>query len=174
MIIMVIISVADTNATMPHISGCEQEEGNLMPQVVFFLAQLVGGVGGSLYYSLGVSYIDDNVKKSKTPALISLSYCLRLLGPAIGYSLASACLKLYISPSLNPTVSNEDPRWLGAWWVGWLVLGCVLAVFTVMLGLLKTSLEYKSQTTAPSSFQACSQKCFPEQRRESNSNRSVS
>lgn len=51
-----------------------------MPQVVFFLAQLVGGIGGSLYYTLGVSYIDDNVKKSKTPALISLSYFMRMLG----------------------------------------------------------------------------------------------
>lgn len=105
-----------------------------MPQLVFFLAQLVGGVGGSLYYTLGVSYIDDNVKKSKTPALISLSYFLRMLGPAIGYSLASACLKLYISPSLHPTVSTADPRWLGAWWLGWIVLGGTLAMFAVMLG----------------------------------------
>lgn len=105
-----------------------------MPQVVFFLAQLVGGIGGSLYYTLGVSYIDDNVKKSKTPALISLSYFLRLLGPAIGYSLASVCLKLYISPTLHPTVTTTDPRWLGAWWLGWIILGAVLAMFTVMLG----------------------------------------
>lgn len=113
---------------------CENEEGNVMPQIVFFLAQLVGGVGGSLYYTLGVSYIDDNVKKSKKPALISLSYFLRMLGPAIGYSLASACLKLYISPSLHPTVSTTDPRWLGAWWLGWIVLGGILALFAVLLG----------------------------------------
>lgn len=42
-----------------------------MPQVLLFIGQLIAGVGQSLYYTLGVAYIDDNVKKSKTPALIS-------------------------------------------------------------------------------------------------------
>lgn len=105
-----------------------------MPQVIFFFAQFVSGIGGSLYYTLGISYIDDNVKKSKTPVLISFSYFFRLLGPALGYSLASACLKMYISPSLHPTVTDKDPRWLGAWWMGWILLGFILALFTVMLG----------------------------------------
>ena len=41
-----------------------------------------------------------------------------MLGPCIGYALASFCLKLYISPSLHPTIDNKDPRWLGAWWLG--------------------------------------------------------
>lgn len=41
-----------------------------------------------------------------------------MLGPAIGYALASVCLKFYISPSLTPTIGTDDPRWLGAWWFG--------------------------------------------------------
>uniref|UniRef100_A0A1B0EYU4 Solute carrier organic anion transporter family member n=1 Tax=Phlebotomus papatasi TaxID=29031 RepID=A0A1B0EYU4_PHLPP len=114
---------------------CETEEGNLMPQIILFLAQLISGIGSSLYYTLGVSYMDDNVKKSKTPALISLSYFLRMLGPAMGYALASVCLKMYISPSLTPTISNTDPRWLGAWWLGWFILAGVLIVFAFLLGL---------------------------------------
>ncbi|GAB0096936.1 Solute carrier organic anion transporter family member [Sergentomyia squamirostris] len=114
---------------------CETEEGNVMPQVILFLAQLISGVGSSLYYTLGVSYMDDNVKKSKTPALISLSYFLRMLGPAIGYALASVCLKIYISPSLTPTITTNDPRWLGAWWLGWFILAIVLIVFAFLLGL---------------------------------------
>ena len=50
---------------------CEQGEGNLAPQVVLFIAQFISGIGGSLYYTLGVSYMDDNTKKSKTAALLS-------------------------------------------------------------------------------------------------------
>jgi hypothetical protein len=41
-----------------------------------------------------------------------------MLGPAIGYALASLCLKFYISPTLTPTIGTDDPRWLGAWWFG--------------------------------------------------------
>lgn len=52
-------------------SQCEIEGGNYTPQIIFFVAQLISGIGGSLYYTLGVSYMDDNIKKSKTPALIS-------------------------------------------------------------------------------------------------------
>lgn len=50
---------------------CEMESTNYTPQVILFVAQLISGIGGSLYYTLGVSYMDDNIKKSKTPALIS-------------------------------------------------------------------------------------------------------
>lgn len=89
---------------------CEVDDVNFAPQVLLFIAQLVSGVGGSLYYTLGVSYMDDNIQKSKTPALISFSYFLRMLGPAIGYGLASFALKFYISPTLTPTITTQDPR----------------------------------------------------------------
>lgn len=42
---------------------CEVEEGNMAPQVVLFVAQFISGIGSSLYYTLGVSYMDDNIKK---------------------------------------------------------------------------------------------------------------
>lgn len=101
--------------------------------------------------------MDDNTKKSKTPALISktciyiiqiqsclyttllfylgFSYFLRMLGPATGYALASVCLKFYISPTLTPAIDNNDPRWLGAWWLGWLILGSTLIFFATLIGL---------------------------------------
>ncbi|XP_058123533.1 solute carrier organic anion transporter family member 74D-like [Anopheles ziemanni] len=127
-----------TNATRG--AECEKEEGNLAPQIVLFLAQFISGIGSSLYYTLGVSYMDDNIKKSKTPALVSVSYFLRMLGPAIGYALASYFLKLYISPSMTPTISKKDPRWLGAWWMGWLILGFVLAFFAIFMAMFPKQL----------------------------------
>lgn len=59
---------------------CEIESGNYTPQLILFMAQLISGIGGSLYYTLGVSYMDDNIKKSKTPALISKYRCGSLRG----------------------------------------------------------------------------------------------
>jgi hypothetical protein len=51
---------------------------------------------------------------------------MRLLGPALGYALASYCLKIYISPDLTPVIDNKDPRWIGAWFIGWIVFAVVL------------------------------------------------
>lgn len=42
-----------------------------MPQIVLFISQLVEGVSKTLYHTLGISYMDDNIKKSKIPAIIS-------------------------------------------------------------------------------------------------------
>lgn len=50
---------------------CELREGSFAPQVVLFVAQLISGIGQPLYYTLGTSYMDDNIKKSKTAAFIS-------------------------------------------------------------------------------------------------------
>ncbi|XP_016996788.2 solute carrier organic anion transporter family member 74D [Drosophila takahashii] len=119
---------------------CEVGEGNFAPQLLLFVAQFISGIGGSLYYTLGVSYMDDNTKKSKTPALLSLSYFLRMLGPAIGYALASFCLRLYIAPQMHPVINNKDPRWLGAWWLGWLVMGCLLSFSGVFLSMFPKEL----------------------------------
>lgn len=52
-------------------SQCEEEGSNYSPQLILFAAQFISGIGGSLYYTLGVSYMDDNIKRSKTPALFS-------------------------------------------------------------------------------------------------------
>ncbi|XP_020712743.1 LOW QUALITY PROTEIN: solute carrier organic anion transporter family member 4A1 [Ceratitis capitata] len=121
-------------------TACALEEGNFAPQAVFFLAEVISGVGGGLYYTLGVSYMDDNTKKSKTPALLSLSYFFHMLGPAIGYALASFCLRLYIAPQLQPVINNNDPRWLGAWWLGWLLLGSTLFLSGILFTMLPKEL----------------------------------
>ncbi|XP_050314315.1 solute carrier organic anion transporter family member 74D-like [Anthonomus grandis grandis] len=121
-------------------SVCEKDTRNLSPTLLLFAAQFISGIGGSLYYTLGVSYMDDNIKRSKTPALFSFSYFLRMLGPAIGHGLASFCLKLYISPTLTPTIDTKDPRWLGAWWLGWIILAVILFVFASLLALFPKTL----------------------------------
>ncbi|KAH8258042.1 hypothetical protein KR038_005069 [Drosophila bunnanda] len=115
-------------------AGCIQEEiGQWVPQMFLFVAQLISGVGQALFYTLGIAYMDDNGTKSKTPAMLSLSTFLRMLGPAIGYSLAALCLRLYIEPTLEPLIGREDPRWMGAWWLGWIVLAAMTLVSAVFL-----------------------------------------
>ena len=57
---------------------CEIDGGSLIPQLVLFTSQLIAGVGQTICGTLGISYIDDNIKKSKTPALMSKK-CLSIL-----------------------------------------------------------------------------------------------
>jgi Organic Anion Transporter Polypeptide (OATP) family len=41
-----------------------------------------------------------------------------MVGPTVGYMLASYALEIYVDPLLTPVITSKDPRWIGAWWLG--------------------------------------------------------
>ncbi|CRK86315.1 CLUMA_CG000186, isoform A [Clunio marinus] len=90
---------------------CNDEIESILPLVLIFLSQFVLGIGNTLYYALGQTYLDDNTKKTNTPLLLSYAFSLRTLGPAIGFVLAYGSLKMYIDPSKTPLIDSQDPRW---------------------------------------------------------------
>nr|XP_018907628.1 PREDICTED: solute carrier organic anion transporter family member 2B1-like [Bemisia tabaci]XP_018907629.1 PREDICTED: solute carrier organic anion transporter family member 2B1-like [Bemisia tabaci] len=125
--------------------SCREADGTIWPQIILFCAQLIAGIGGSLFGTLGFTYMDDNTKKSTTPLVLSVSYFLRTLGPALGYGISSLTMKMYINPSLTPTIGQTDPRWLGAWWIGWLILGTLLAIMGSLVSLFPKVLPKSAQ-----------------------------
>uniref|UniRef100_A0A6P4FI72 Solute carrier organic anion transporter family member n=1 Tax=Drosophila rhopaloa TaxID=1041015 RepID=A0A6P4FI72_DRORH len=116
-------------------SNCVKGAEDYMPIVLFFIAQFVGGIGCSLFYAPGLSYMDDSSASSKTPAMLSLTTFLRMLGPAMGFSIVSLCLRLYIDPFKTPLITTKDPRWMGAWWLGWILITVILLIAAVFVGM---------------------------------------
>lgn len=98
----------------------------MITAIIFVIAWGIEGCGGAIYFALGTTYIDDNVRKSQAPLLFCIASFVRLLAPAFGYSLASYVLKIFIAPSLHPKINDEDPRWIGAWWIGYIVFAIIM------------------------------------------------
>ncbi|XP_037717409.1 solute carrier organic anion transporter family member 74D [Drosophila subpulchrella] len=121
-------------------SNCVNDAGDYTPIVLFFIAQFIGGIGCSLFYAPGLSYMDDNSASSKTPAMLSWSTFLRMLGPAMGFSMVSLCLRLYIDPFKTPLITPNDPRWMGAWWLGWFLLTFILIISAFFVALFPKEL----------------------------------
>ncbi|MBN3310729.1 SO4C1 protein, partial [Amia calva] len=90
---------------------------------VFILGQLLMGVGGTALYTLGTAYIDDSVPSEKSSLYIGIGNGTAVLGPAIGYVAGGYILNIYIDINKGTTVdlTPEDPRWLGAWWIAFLI-----------------------------------------------------
>jgi solute carrier organic anion transporter family, member 5A len=65
---------------------------------------------------------------------------MRLCGPVLGYTLASYCLSLYIDPFATPTINNKDRRWMGAWWLGWIIFASIMAIFSIIVALFPRDL----------------------------------
>lgn len=47
---------------------------------------------------------------------------------------------MYIAPNLTPVITSKDPRWIGAWYFGWIFIASVLASFSVIMGMFPKEL----------------------------------
>ncbi|XP_045136417.1 solute carrier organic anion transporter family member 74D-like isoform X2 [Portunus trituberculatus] len=104
------------------------------------LAQVLAGLASLMYYTVGHTYLDDAVRKDKVPLFLAISGCVRILGPVCAYSLASWCLSMWVDPSQEPPLPPRHPQWIGAWWIGYIVIGGCLGVEAWLLALLPKTL----------------------------------
>lgn len=120
------------------LEGACAEDGsrvvNWFGLVVMFLGIALTGVGNSLFWCFGMVYLDDNSGKGNSPFMLSLTFVFRLIGPTFGYMLGASCLSTYVSPSNKPDdVVEGDPRWIGAWWIGFPIIATLLILFSIPL-----------------------------------------
>ncbi|XP_043653681.1 solute carrier organic anion transporter family member 74D [Drosophila teissieri] len=111
-----------------------------VPLVLIFVSQFVLGVGNTMYYSLGQTYLDDNTKKTNTPLMLAVAMALRMIGPVVGFFFGFLSLNTFIDPTKTPLIDSKDPRWLGAWWLGWVILGTLMCLFSGLIGLFPKQL----------------------------------
>ncbi|XP_011496966.1 PREDICTED: solute carrier organic anion transporter family member 3A1 isoform X2 [Ceratosolen solmsi marchali] len=108
---------------------------------IFFVSLLGVGMGQTAVYTLGIPYIDDNVASRESP----LYFGVRILGPAMGFMLGSLCTMVYADLSVDPPITPSDPRWVGAWWFGLVLISTMLMLVTIGMFAFPTRLP-KSRT----------------------------
>ncbi|XP_031619261.1 solute carrier organic anion transporter family member 74D-like [Contarinia nasturtii] len=104
--------------------------------------------------------------------MLSYTYALRIFGPVIGYGFSYIILKrFYIAPTLTPLISKDDQRWMGAWWVGWLLIGVLMFIFSGVIGLFPKSLK-KAKTVEKHEMdeEVCNKKSESEEKNEPTEN----
>ncbi|XP_030073109.1 solute carrier organic anion transporter family member 1B3 isoform X2 [Microcaecilia unicolor] len=83
-----------------------------------------------------------------------------IIGPILGFILGSLCAKLYVDIGfVNPdniTITPQDSRWVGAWWLGFLVSGIVSLLsaipFCFIPKTLKKQVENENNVKETSKF----------------------
>ncbi|XP_035914777.1 solute carrier organic anion transporter family member 74D [Anopheles stephensi] len=145
------IMVKSTNRLCLDTSSPKQclETISVVPLVLIFLSQFVLGIGNTLYYSLGQTYLDDNTKKTNTPLMLAYASSLRTFGPVVGFALGYFALKIYIDPTKTPIIDSSDPRWLGAWWLGWILLGVAMIIFALLIGMFPKEIPKRPKSSEP-------------------------
>lgn len=105
-------------------SECVKEMKSLM-WIYVLVGNIIRGIGETPIMPLGISYIEDFAKSENSPLYIGILETGMTIGPLIGLLLASSCANIYVDiESVNTddlTITPTDTRWVGAWWIGFLV-----------------------------------------------------
>ncbi|CAH1797236.1 unnamed protein product [Owenia fusiformis] len=113
--------------------GNEQKDAQRANTVAFgffVVAQLFFGMGVAPFWTLGMTYIDDNASRKDLSFFLGLFFALRSLSPVLGYFIGAWATSY--PEDLQPTdMTPQDPRWIGAWWLGF----PVIAVLTTLNGI---------------------------------------
>ncbi|KAG8190232.1 hypothetical protein JTE90_011953 [Oedothorax gibbosus] len=65
----------------------------------------------------------------------ALTYAFRFLGPMLGYLMSYTFLKYPENPFEDPEFGPEDPRFIGGWWMGFMLQGALLLVCSAPIAL---------------------------------------
>lgn len=91
------------------------------------------GIGTAVYYSAGTAYLDELIRKKHSAVYMAIMTVVRGCGPCLGFIFSALILAVYEDPSYNPGFADEDPRWIGAWWLGFAILGFFQLLFAAPL-----------------------------------------
>ncbi|NWU62967.1 SO1C1 protein, partial [Pterocles burchelli] len=107
-------------------AGCEKEPSSHM-WIYILLGNMLRGIGETPITPLGISYLDDFAKEEDVPVYVACLHTIAMLGPMFGFLLGSLCAKLYVDVGFvdlgSITITPQDSRWVGAWWLGFLIAG---------------------------------------------------
>ncbi|KAG9469375.1 hypothetical protein GDO78_020671, partial [Eleutherodactylus coqui] len=106
--------------------GCAQESGSYM-WVYVLVGNILRGIGETPITPLGIAYIDDFAGSQNTPLYLGIIQTLSILGPLLGSLMASYCAQIFVDIGFinldDILLRDTDTRWVGAWWLGFLISG---------------------------------------------------
>uniref|UniRef100_G1PBD6 Solute carrier organic anion transporter family member n=1 Tax=Myotis lucifugus TaxID=59463 RepID=G1PBD6_MYOLU len=81
-------------------------------------------------------------------------FTMLVFGPACGFILGSFCTKIYVDAvfidTSNLDITPDDPRWIGAWWAGFLLCGALLFFSSLLMFGFPQSLPLHSDPAVES------------------------
>ncbi|XP_005174920.1 solute carrier organic anion transporter family member 1A1 [Musca domestica] len=99
------------------------ENSKLLILAMLFVLQFALGLGSLAFYTIGITYIDDNSDSIDSPAVIATAFGAKIAGLQTGSML----------------VLGVGAIGLG-WWLGWVILAPLVIVTGILLGLFPKQL----------------------------------
>ncbi|XP_032143678.1 solute carrier organic anion transporter family member 1B3-like [Sapajus apella] len=114
--------------------GCGKEPGSHM-WIYVFVGNVICGIGETPIMPLGFSYIDDFAKEGHSSFYVGILKGMSAIGPIVGFTIGSVFAKMYVDIGYvdlsTIRITPKDSRWVGAWWLGFLVSGLLSIISSI-------------------------------------------
>ena len=132
----------DTHENTTNSNNCQSSSESWLADLkyVFILGQFLHGTGAISIYTIGLVFIDESVSPALSSFYLGLVYVMSTVGPAIGYILGGQLLNVYIDANRigfdQIAINPSDDRWLGAWWIGFLISGIAAIIAAIPMSMV--------------------------------------
>ena len=136
------LSATDGAAPSPE---NDRDSSNRLAYVIFSLASVFAGLGNSPLNTVGMTYIDENVSKQDSAFYMGIPMSMFAVGPVLGFFFHAYVMQFHadvfppqVLPALDDgvnkttvemktTTASRDPDFVGAWWISYLIVGCMIS-----------------------------------------------
>ncbi|XP_055466180.1 solute carrier organic anion transporter family member 1A5-like isoform X2 [Psammomys obesus] len=103
--------------------------------IYVMVGNIIRGIGETPIMPLGISYIEDFAKSENSPLYIGIIETGKMFGPVTGLLMGSFFARIYVDigsvDTDDLTITPTDTRWVGAWWIGFLICGGVNILISI-------------------------------------------
>ncbi|XP_044137462.1 solute carrier organic anion transporter family member 1A2-like [Bufo gargarizans] len=128
---------------------CQAGSSESLMWIFVLIGNILQGMGETPIEPLGLSYVDDFAKEENSPFYIGIVQTLSIVGPLLGSLMASFCAQLFVDIGFinldEVFISPTDTRWVGAWWLGFLVSGVLNLLAAVPFCFIPKTLPKEGQ-----------------------------
>ncbi|KAK3088850.1 hypothetical protein FSP39_024570 [Pinctada imbricata] len=118
-------------------SSRHHESGdNAVKWVVGYLGicLVIQGIGKTPRSALGTLYLDSSTDKTKTGLYLGITTTMGLFGPFLALTLGGVFGRIPVDLK-DTSITPRDPRWIGAWWIGFLMFGILAIISSIPICL---------------------------------------
>ncbi|XP_035670948.1 solute carrier organic anion transporter family member 2A1-like [Branchiostoma floridae] len=113
---------------------------------LFMVARTISKMGSSATSTLGYPFLDDHLPPGTTALYIGINICMLVIAPVAGFFISGAFLSVYVDTGSvdvsTVTIDPRDPRWVGAWWAGFLICSAAFLVVSIPFFMMPNEMKH--------------------------------
>ncbi|KFO36573.1 Solute carrier organic anion transporter family member 1B3 [Fukomys damarensis] len=151
--------------------GCEKQSESYM-WIYVLMGNMLRGIGETPIAPLGISYLDDFAKEGQSSVYLGALNAVTMIGPILAFLMGSLFASMFVDIGYvdmsSIRITPQDARWVGAWWLGFLMSGLLSIISSIPFFFLPRNPNKPQKQKRKISATSCGLKADEEENQTAN------